>query len=324
MRILVIGLGSIGQRHLNNLIGLGYNDLSVVTSKPSFEVNGLSIPSFTSVEQALDNQAFDAAVLCSPTAFHMPAILELLQAKIKRIYIEKPVSHNLEQVDEVLKLANAYTAKIIVGYDLHFDPGMMKVHELIQSNAVGKIVSVNAVVGQYLPTWRPHEDYRKGMSAKVETGGGVMLDLVHEFDYLYWLFGKVKSIGCFFTNSGSLEIETEDVAEVILKFESGVLGTIHLDYLQQQLVRNCMITGSTGTIFWNLAVRKVNWIENGSTKEFCYEHADRNDRFVSIMKSFMSDESDPRLTSLQDGIESLRMVVAAKQASIKNEILTLQ
>src|SRR5688572_1402699 len=103
MKILVIGLGSIGQRHLNNLVSLGYNDLSVVTSKTSFEVKGTPVKVLPSLSEALNSGTFDAAVLCTPTAFHVPAILQLLQAKINRIYIEKPVSHNLEKIDEILQ-----------------------------------------------------------------------------------------------------------------------------------------------------------------------------------------------------------------------------
>jgi predicted dehydrogenase len=98
---------------------------------------------------------------------------------------------------------------------------MQKTKELLQSNAIGKIISVNAFVGQYLPQWRSYEDHRKGMSAKKETGGGVLLDLVHEFEYLYRLFGEVDSVTCYTTNTGALEIETEENADVLFKFKSG-------------------------------------------------------------------------------------------------------
>ena len=323
MNILVVGLGSIGMRHLNNIISLGYSKISVVTSKRSFLHDSCLVKSYCSLSEAVAKNSFDAVLVCTPTAYHVPAIIELLCANIGRIYVEKPISHNLDRIKEVLELSRRYQNEIFVGYDLHFDPGLMKVRELIERQVIGKAISVNAVVGQYLPDWRPHEDYRKGMSARVETGGGVMLDLIHEFDYLYWLFGEAQQVGCFSINSGSLEIETEDIAEVIIRFKKGILGSIHLDYLQQELVRNCLVTGSKGCILWNLAKTKVSWIEDRTSREFSYDYANRNDRFLAIMKAFLSDARDDRLTTLKDGIESLKMVVAAKQASLNNSIVSI-
>ena len=275
-----------------------------------------SLQVYTSLQQALSEQNFDAAIVCTPTAMHTEAARQLLLAKIPNIYIEKPVSNSLNGMSELVSLSEKYTNNIVVGYDLHFDPGMQKVKKLLEEKVIGKVISVNAQVGQYLPDWRPHEDYRHGMSAKVETGGGVMLDLVHEFDYLLWLFGKVKSIACQYTNSGSLEIETEDASDVLLRFQNGIIGTIHLDYLQPKLVRNCMITGSNGTIFWNLSTSTVKWITtNKSEEEFTYHGYERNNRFVEIMNAFLQNNNDTRLTNLEQGIESLKLVVAAKYSA---------
>jgi predicted dehydrogenase len=202
---------------------------------------------------------------------------------------------------------------------LHYDLGLQKVKELLQSNSVGKIISVNAQVGQYLPDWRPHEDYSKGMSAKKETGGGVMLDLVHEFDYLYWLLGNVKTVASFNKNSGALHIETEDVAEVLLQFENGIIGTIHLDYLQKKLIRNCLFTGSEGSIYWDLAASKVSWIlKDKSEQEFDYKGFERNQRFINIMKDFLANRSNQFTTNYQQGLQSLKMVLAAKYSSAQN------
>ena len=275
-----------------------------------------SLQVYTSLQQALSEQNFDAAIVCTPTAMHTEAARQLLLAKIPNIYIEKPVSHSLNGMSELLSLAKQYTNNIVVGYDLHFDPGMQKVKKLLEEEVIGKVVSVNAQVGQYLPDWRPHEDYRQGMSAKIATGGGVMLDLVHEFDYLLWLFGKVKSIACQYTNSGALEIETEDASDVLIRFQNGIIGTIHLDYLQPKLVRNCMITGSNGTLFWNLATSTVKCITTDKTEqEYSYQGYERNNRFVEIMTAFLQNDDDTRLTNLEQAIESLKLVVAAKNSA---------
>ena len=316
MKIILIGLGSIGQRHLRNIVNLGYNSITVVTRNGILPLEFSHLRVFTSLDDALSAESFEAAIICTPTAFHVDSLKELLGSKISNIYIEKPVSHSLNGMSELLSLAKQYTNNIVIGYDLHFDPGMQKVKKMLEDEVIGKVVSVNAQVGQYLPDWRPHEDYRQGMSAKLATGGGVMLDLVHEFDYLLWLFGKVKSIACQYTNSGALEIETEDASDVLLRFQNGIIGTIHLDYLQPKLIRNCMITGSNGTIFWNLATRTVKWITTDKKEqEYSYQGYERNNRFVEIMNAFLQNNNDTRLTNLEQGIESLKLVVAAKHSA---------
>lgn len=319
MKILLVGLGSIGKRHLRNIIALGNNDISIVSRLGLLPDEFKDFNVFQTVSKALEKTLFDVAIVCVPTAQHVQIFQELLEAKVQSIYLEKPVSHNYESIDNVISLVKSNQARVAVGFDMHYDLGLQKVKELLSSNIIGHLVSANAKVGQYLPDWRPHEDYRDGMSAKKNTGGGVMLDLVHEFDYLHWLIGEATTIASFNKNSGSLEIETEDIAEVLIKFSNGVLGTIHLDYLQQKLVRNCLFTGSEGSITWNLAESKVCWIDKQKNEqEFNYKNFERNDRFIAIMQAFLNNVADSRLTSLQDGLVSLKMVLAAKYSSEHN------
>ncbi len=316
MKILIVGLGSIGTRHLRNILHLGYTDVSVVSRSGILPIEFSSLSVHSTLTEALSSSHFDAAFICTPTAYHYADVKKVLAAKIPSVYIEKPVSHSLAAVDDLLAMSQSYSSTVVVGYDLHFDKGLQKVKQLIDENAIGKVVSVNAQVGQYLPDWRPQQDYRIGMSAKKETGGGVMLDLVHEFDYLLWLLGSPSLVACQYSHTDTLDIETEDVCEVLFRFRNGAVGTIHLDYLQRKLVRNCMITGSNGTIWWNLADTKVEWIKGNSQKQiFSYNDVERNDRFIEIMQSFLENNQDERLTNLKAGIESLRWVMAAKYSA---------
>lgn len=324
MNILLIGAGSIGKRHIANLLSLGYNNISVVTR---FHLPGeLShLITHKTIAAALQDSNFDVAFICTPTALHIENLLLLLEKQIKNIYIEKPLSHTVENIKQVLTLAATYNNNIVVGYDLHFDPGIQKLHELLQAGTIGKVISVNAFVGQYLPHWRPYEDHRTGMSAKKATGGGVLLDIVHEFDYLYWLNGPAETVAGLNVNTGTLEIETEEVAEVIIKYTNGSIGTIHLDYMQPSLVRYCIITGAKGSITCNMADKKVTWaLQNGDKGEFSYETFERNDRFKEIIKHFLENKNDYRLTSLQKSLESLYIVEAAKYSSANNCMVNLQ
>ncbi len=325
MKIVLVGLGSIGKRHLNNIVELGFNNITVVTRSGILPQEFSQLKVYNNLNEALRNTEFNAAIICTPTALHLESLIPIIQKGIKNIYLEKPISHSLQQMKEVIQLAKSNNTRIIVGYDLHFDIGLQKVHELLNNSIIGKVLSVNATVGQYLPHWRPHEDYSKGMSAKRETGGGVMLDLIHEFDYLYWLVGNIKTIASFNCNTQSLKIETEDIAEVLLQFEKGVIGTIHLDYLQPQLVRNCLFTCSKGSIFWDLANSTVSWtLIDEEKKIFSYKGFERNQRFLEIMKLFLENKKDDRLTYLESGYESLKMVEAAKYSSSNNVFVSLK
>ena len=329
MKILLIGLGSIGKRHLANLLSLGYTDVTLVSRSSPLPGPYGHFARFASVADALAQQSFDCAFVCSPTAKHTSDLLPLLRHQVPRIYLEKPVADRWDDIAQIRMLAAAYKNRIVLGFDLHFDPGLTRVKELIASGAIGDMVCANAQVGQYLPDWRPNEDYRKGTSARIETGGGVMLDLVHEFDYLQWLMGGVASVACQSINTGALQIETEEVADVLLKFRGGQTGSIHLDYWQRTLVRNCLITGTQGSIVWDLAKSEVRWITSKPSgpqmpwQHFEYANFVRNDRFVEIIKAFMAAQWDDRLTSLEQGVESLKLVLAAKHSSKAQTFVSL-
>ena len=323
--IVLIGLGSIGTRHLRNLISLGYTNITVISRSGTLPNEFAQLQVFSTLDVALNNNIFEAAIICTPTAKHVDDLKQLLQHNIQNIYLEKPAGHNKEALQYLQSLINKAESSIIVGYDLHFDLGLLKVRQLINDETIGKPVSINAMVGQYLPDWRPHEDYTKGMSASVEKGGGVMLDLIHEFDYLCWLMGTANSIAAHYIRSGSLNIQTEDAADILLKFENGATGTIHLDYLQPKLVRNCTITCTAGTIFWDMVLSEVKWINTKKeTDQFSYAGFERNERFKQIMQSFLEDENDSRLTTLEQGLESLKMVLAAKYSSENNLFVNLE
>ena len=316
MKILLTGTGSIGKRHLANLQVLGYKDITIVnrSGKLPQGITGLAV--FTSLEQALQADHFDTAIVCTPTANHVTDILQLLRAGVQHIYAEKPISHNWQHIELLQHLVQQNSAHIFIGYDLHFDPGIQKLKEWLSAESIGRPVAIQATVGQYLPDWRPQEDYTKGTSARTVTGGGVLLDLVHEFDYVYRLMGPVRTIAAVYNHTGALQIETEDIADVLLQFESGATGSIHVDYLQPNLVRNCRITGTAGSIYWDMASQQLilTALDKKETV-FSYQGFERNQRFLQIIQAFLSGKTDTRLTTLEKGLVSLQMVLAAKYSS---------
>jgi predicted dehydrogenase len=323
--ILVIGIGSIGKRHINNLISLGYNNIVLVSRSGNVGEALKHFPCYNNTEIAIQNHQITHAVVCTPTSKHLVDLTILVENNIQNIYLEKPVSHNFVGIDELISVSKNFK-RFVVGFDLHFDPGLNKVRQLISDKNIGNILSANAFVGQYLPDWRPHEDHRKGMSASIERGGGVLLDLVHEFDYIRWFFGTPTHLASLVQHNKSLEIETEDLADVLIAFENNCTATIHLDYHQKKLVRNCIITGTNGTIKWDLSASQVNWIDNNKQEHnFSYKDFERNDRYVSIIKAFMNEnEFDDRLVNLDDALVSLKMVIATKKSAQTNSFIDLK
>ena len=322
--ILIIGLGSIGKRHLNNLIDLGYTNIIIVSKSDTISAEFKRFAVYTDIQKAITENSISHGVICTPTSSHLEDLAILLENNIANIYLEKPVSHNLNYLNEISSLINK-CKRLVVGYDLHFDPGLIKIKKLLDENQMGKIFSINSIVGQYLPDWRPDQNYLKGMSARIDKGGGVMLDLVHEFDYVRWLVGKPKNIACIFQKNPNLAIETEDLADVLIHFEGNSSGTIHLDYHQKKLVRNCMITCEKGTIFWDLTKSEVKIIRYDQEEElFSYFGFERNQRYMDSIKAFLDESKfDDRLTDFEEALVSLKMVVAAKESSISKQFIAI-
>ncbi len=318
MNVLIIGSGSIGTRHLKNTLQL-YPECKITLvsrSRKSIDFDRVGVVS-TALEACRLNQLFDAAIVATPTSLHVENTIELIQLGIKKIYVEKPISHNLESIDTLISVAKENHVQVFVGFDMRFDPGLNKVKELLSSKTIGDLVSVQAEVGQYLPDWRPDTNYKEGMSAKVALGGGVMLDLIHEFDYLTWLLGPYKRIVGFHKTIAALDIETEGISVNLFESESGVLGQLSLDYIQKNLSRKSKFIGEFGNIEWNYVTSEVKWKTREETNwnHFHYADFDRNDRFLEIFKAFyIATESniDSRLTSLEDSLISLKAVLNAK------------
>jgi predicted dehydrogenase len=198
------------------------------------------------------------------------------------------------------------------------------VKSLLEEERIGQVVAIQSQVGQYLPDWHPDEDYRQGVSARAETGGGVVLDLIHELDYVGWLMGPVSQVACFADKVSSLEIETEDTAAIVLKFGNGATGTVHLDYIQRTPSRTCRIIGDKGTILWDYFENTVRWYEaeQSAWDVFEYTKWKRNDRFVAEMRHLLAclqGEEQPKV-DVRAGSEVLKLALAAKESASMGKV----
>ncbi|MFY9074618.1 Gfo/Idh/MocA family oxidoreductase [Malaciobacter mytili] len=328
-KILIIGFGSIGKRHFNNLLMLEYKNISIV-SRHSNEKDKYDniIQRYNNIDDAFKDYNYDIAIISTETSEHIKILEKILKYNVKNIYLEKPISHEYKEYQDIITIINRKKINIIVGYDLHFELGLLKVKELLEKNSIGNVISFIAEVGQYLPDWRPGVDYRNTMSSKVKDGGGVMLDLIHEVDYLNWLIGPFSKVANINDQVSELEIDTEDVAVFILKSKDGIIGSLHLDYLQKDLCRKCKFIGNSGTIIWDYVKREVKWKTHSCTSwsNFDYSFQERNDRFIDIMKAFLNSTKkieDNRLCSFEEALISLKIVHNSKESNLNNRIIKL-
>jgi predicted dehydrogenase len=320
LRILVAGCGSIGQRHLRNLQTL--NPAELVGVEPDGlrrEAVGkeLGISIHGSLKEALQHGA-DVVFVTAPTAFHIPLAWEAARAGC-HLFIEKPLSHTLDGVPELVDFVKRHGRVGFVGSNWKFHHSFRTIKSLLEKETIGRITSARCQFGQYLPDWHPWEDYRKGYSARKDLGGGILLDS-HEFDLMTWLLGPAESVFCAMGRLSSLEIETEDTVAATLRFRSGAIGEIHLDYTQRAYQRNLELHGEEGTIKWDIHDKAVRLYRASSKTWEVFEEPvgyGLNNMYLEEVRHFLQcvENRQLPLTPLEVGADVLRLQLAAQRSS---------
>ena len=344
MKVLMVGLGGIGQRHVRNLRSILGNNVEIL----AYRVRRLShvvTPSLQldpgrDVEKEYDIRAFDTldaalaeapqvAFICNPSSLHIPAATACVRAGCD-VFLEKPVSDRMDGVLELLTAAESRRRVVMVGYQLRFHPCFQALQEAVCSGSLGRILTVRATVGEYLPGWHPYEDYRRMYAARTDLGGGVVVSQIHEFDYLYALFGPPRSVYSLGGHSSRLEIDVEDVASTLMEFRmEGRVLPVHLqqDYLQRPASRGCEVIGDEGKAIMDLAALSFTryGCDGKIASLFRWENFERNQLFLDQLRHFLGCVETRRkpLVDLTDGIWSLQMALAAKESIAQGTAVSL-
>jgi len=270
---LVVGYGSIGQRHVKNIREMFPNALiSILRHKNSLSKEvmletGIA-NSFVSLQAAIESKPF-LAILASPATQHLDTAISLAEHGI-HLLIEKPLAADCSGIDTLMDTCHKRKVQLMVGYNLRFLPSLQKFRMLLHEKVVGEIFSVRAEVGQNLESWRPEQDYRDSVSAQQSLGGGVLLELSHEIDYLLWLFQSITAVSSIVVKVSEMEIDVEDSAHVILKFEpfdnKKVYGTLSMDFVRLDPVRSCVVVGETGSLRWDCLKGTVEQFDHGEKR----------------------------------------------------------
>jgi predicted dehydrogenase len=320
MRVLIIGLGSAGRRHLANLRVVA-PDAEVAVWHQQAQP-GTAVPSdrechLYSLEEALGFQP-DAALVCSPSSLHVDNALPFAQTGV-HLLVEKPLAHQSVGVEELLKTCRSHESVLLVGYNLRFEASLVALRNALVEGRIGRPLHLRAEVGQYLPDWRGGTDYRQGVTAQSALGGGALLELSHELDYARWLMGEAEEVSAFTARLGDLDIDVEDTAEVSLRYSSGALGSVHLDMIRRTPLRYCSILGSDGSLTWDALKRQTTIAAPGSDAPEMVHAGDtaNHNAYQAELAHFLdcvADGSKPAVTG-EDGLRAVQLVEAAKQAS---------
>ena len=318
MRVLMVGLGSIGKRHLRNLQLLGQTEFHALRSGNGTcpVEGGIELRSHLDLDRALAHRP-DLTVIANPTSLHVPLALAAAEAGC-HLFLEKPVSNSDAGVERLEREVRQRGLVAAVGYNLRFHPVLESLREMVLNRTVGEILCARASVGKYLPDWHPNEDYRKGYMASAELGGGVILTLSHEFDSLFWLFGKVAEVTAVKSRARNLDMPTESLAEVTLMFRSGVVGQVHLDCVRRTPQRSYELIGTEGTILANINESTVRITRPSSGDQLIeIPRAEPNQMYVDEMVDLLDAIRRGRQARvpLEDGVSVLKIALAAHHSA---------
>jgi predicted dehydrogenase len=328
MKFLIAGFGSIGRRHFRNLKALGQNDLVLFRSGksqlPDEELTGYVVEQ--DIAAALAHKP-NAVIVANPTSLHLDVAIPAAQAGC-HILLEKPLSDNMDRVEELRTTVQSSGSRVLVGFQYRFHPGLQKVREILNAGELGKPISAQSHWGEYLPDWHPWEDYRNGYSARGDLGGGVVLTLSHPFDYLRWLFGEVDFVSGTVQRSGQLDIDVEDYADGTLEFVNDLVIKVHLDYLERPASHWLEVECSTGSMRWDAITGNLNVEHSDGRPSVDYpvpNGFDRNDLFLDQTHHFVEvvkGDAQPSCT-LDDGIKALQIALAVHASNDEGKKVTL-
>ncbi|MCB0653611.1 MAG: Gfo/Idh/MocA family oxidoreductase [Saprospiraceae bacterium] len=283
--IVIIGGGSIGQRHIKNLQSLGFSNIFCLkrAADPAFETK-FQVEVLTDYRELEHIQPW-AVFICNPTSLHVES-LEIAVRNGAHIFMEKPLIHNEEGLQKARSIMEGYDKVFFIGFMLRFHPLVKALKGIIEEGELGDVYSARFEFGSYLPYWHPWEDYKISYASNNALGGGVINTITHELDLVQYFFGKPESVMTHKTNLHKLDIEVEELFEGILIYNNKLV-TLHLDYLQKDYDRRIRMLFDEGSVTWNwheneLVVKK----HKSEIKKIELKDFEVNQLYIDELKSF--------------------------------------
>lgn len=332
-RYLVVSLGSIGRRHIGNLRLLCPDaQIGVLRTHTRMGAKTEALPEGINVQffELAEALAFapDTVVVASPASTHLYYAMAFIARGVP-VLVEKPLADTTYGLRELVAKAAEHQVRAAVAYNLRYKPSLQHVRQQVLTGGIGEVLSVRAEVGQYLPDWRPGTRYQDNVSAQASLGGGALLELSHELDYLYWMFGLPHSVTARGGQLSALELDVEDLVELLLEYENPRrLVSVHLDFIQRVPHRSCRLIGTQGTLVWDAIkdVVEIYRVETGRWERTEFPTLDRNQAYLDETRDFLfaTDTTTGKLPDLSAAYEVVAIVEAAKNSIASGKTIRIQ
>jgi spore coat polysaccharide biosynthesis protein SpsF len=305
---LIIGSGSIGQRHIANLKDLGINNITALRSKKGHyktlpaELGVNEIQSWDDVK----NIKPDIVIISNPSSLHIETALKISN-NVKGIFIEKPLSNNLSGCDKLIDLLNNQKTTSFVGHNLMFHPIIKEIKKFINENDIGQIINIQCQVGQWLPDWHPYEDFTEAYYARKDLGGGVALSLIHEIHLVLELAGLPAHVFGEISEYQQLNIDVDVCSDLMIKHKTGAVSQIHLDFLQRPSHRSGLITFENAWLSYDFNKMEVTAQRMNEETFKLYKNSDydSNNMYIVQLREFIRMVEEGRLRHKYDALSSL-------------------
>ena len=327
--ILIVGFGSIGRRHTNNILKITNSKIIILSQRTN--ISTTEFYNYNSnKKRILINSDFNSCIKESPsvafitneTSFHIKYAIKLAQMKID-LFIEKPLSNSMKKIPYLKSIIKKYDLQVMIGCNFRFYPPIQKIKHLVGKNILGKIISVQSENSSYLPDWHPDEDYSKGYAARKDLGGGVTLTQIHELDYLISLFGKISNSKSFVGKFSDLNVTSDDQCSSILKLKNGIIVELHLDYFSKPYYKRLKIRGTKGTLYWNSDENKIKFfnLKNNEWKlisirdNYSLMSKNVNQMYVEQLRYFLKcvTERKTPINNIEEASTILKSALALKK-----------
>lgn len=308
MNILIIGFGSMGRRYARLLTE--HNTSHIWLYRSDRKHIQSDFPEIYHWSEC-SNIQFNAVFITNPPFLHTQTVIEIIKHIKCPIFIEKPLTSDLKNITMLISLVKKYSIATYVGYCLRFHPVIKVLREYIQTY---RFVSMKVVVSSYLPIWHPNNDWRKGYSSYKHMGGGVLLDLSHEFDYVSYLLGGIKKIRGSFGRVSQLTVNSEDVADIVCHTAKG-RAIVHLDYLSHRPERTAVIDFNEISVYADLLHGNIEeWKEGACIKKYTL-FSDMDDVYRDQLAYFMKNRNNPdMMNSVFEAIILLKKILSFKNS----------
>lgn len=319
--VAVVGLGNIAHRHREN-VRLRFPHAKIFSTSASGRNVQDSIEHcdvFCITIDDLIKNDLDFVIVASPASHHIIHSLPFVENNIP-VLIEKPLATNLSEVVELIKLRDEVNGIVSVAYCLRYCGVLIELNRLIKKNYFGKIHHVNLHVGQDLRDWRPTKSINESVSANKNLGGGVLNELSHELDYMFWMFGEVKPLFSKLSYNQRYIMDVEDMADVVLQTSNGAVITLHLDFLQQSPQRYCQLITETGRVDVNILDQTINFY-NGMSINCIYDNSKEsaNHKYLRMLDDFVANirGKDNSCITLEDARETVKLIQAIRLSDLE-------